>query len=208
MIYLSSDSIVPERLFTHPQHTVYDARQLRYMIATVCRLFEMGRLSSQPQPLDRVEVEPDGRTHRLLIIRPDELEPTIERPPLTVVGFFGQRLVGKELKALQSRDDLLVELMEGQTGLLSYTTLELTCGNFANCILFASEEAKDSWGKNAVHREIARELSPYFYNSIRLYNGVLSKGIGRPETLHLRTVKYFDYRSQPVWRAERRLVLD
>lgn len=205
MIYLAPDTVVPERLFTHPQHTIYDSRQLAYMVTTLCRLFEEGRIQSVSRPIDITQREPDGRSHRLLLIQPVLLDPDTSRPPFTVVGFFGQRLIGTTHSALQARDDLLVDMMEQQAGLLSYSTLELTCGNFANCVLFQSQEAKNLWGKNAAHREIAREMSPHYYESIRLYNGILDGGIRPPFSLSLEKVKYLDYRSRPAWRAERQL---
>lgn len=206
MIFLAPDTIVPDRLFTHPHHTPYDARQLKYMITSLCIQFERENLPLDAYPYEKVIFEADGRAHRLLMVCPDLLAPATGNSPLTVVGFFGQRQVGTGLAALQSRDDLLVTLMGQQPGLLSYSTLELTCGNFANCVLFSSAAAKDAWGENAVHREVARELSPHFYDSIRLYNGDLPSGIHRPGELTLTKVKYLDYRSEPTWRAERQLM--
>lgn len=205
MLTLTPNAVLPDRIFTHPQHTTYDRRVLAYTLVRLCRLFETGRIEPQTQPIDLIDLEPDGRSHRILVFQPQVLFPSVNHTPFSVVGFFGQRQVGTQTEALQSRDDLLVEMMQAQEGPLSYSTIELTCGNFANCILFVSEEAKIAWGANPLHRELARDLSPRFYYSVRLYNGTLSGGITRPETLELHVVKYFDYRSRPPWRAQRTL---
>ncbi|MDJ0756345.1 MAG: hypothetical protein QNJ45_22630 [Ardenticatenaceae bacterium] len=199
MKMLTPTCIVPDRIFTHPQHTIYDRRVLKYMLSQIC--LQLANKHIKPRTSIQKE-EADGRTHRMLLVRPETLK---EAKFISLVGFFGQRQVGTANEGLQSRDALLVELMVDQDGLLSYTTLELTCGNFANCVLFTSEEAKNRWGANPLHQEIAHDLSPRFYDSVRIYNGSIEGGITDPAGLSLARVKYFDYRSRPVWRAQREL---
>lgn len=200
MKILTPTCIVPERIFTHPQHTIYDRRVLKYMLSQIC----LQLASKHIKPMTSIQKrEADGRTHQMLLVRPEMLK---ESKSLSLVGFFGQRQVGTADEGLQSRDALLVDMMVDQDGLLSYTTLELTCGNFANCVIFTSEEAKNSWGTNPLHQEIAHELSPRFYDSVRIYNGTIQGGVTTSDGLNLSRVKYFDYRSRPFWRAQRELM--
>jgi hypothetical protein len=47
------------------------------------------------------------------------------------------------------------------------------------------------------------EISPPYYKSVRLNNGVLPEGLAAPDDLYLERVKYLDYDTNPPWRAMR-----
>ena len=201
---LSTKEVVSDRIFTHPDHIFYDQRLLAYMARRVCTLFETGQATPfHPRMSTFNLVEPDGRSHRIILARPKELACAKE---LTVVGFFGQRRVeGIEHLPMNSTDHLLVETMREHAGLFSYSTQELTCGNFVNLVLFQDEEAKNFWGRCPVHHKFASEISPQYYYSIRIYNGDLPQGLNQSDRLILNWAKYYDYRSEPVWQGARPL---
>ncbi len=206
---LHPDEILPDRPFTHPRHTHFDRRLLRYLIWRLCLLYTNGPLaphhSAGDRPTRRLEEEPDGRTLRQIVVRPDHLR---EGRHLTLVGFFGQRRLDVQEDPLNLSDKLLVERFHEHDGLLSYSTIELTCGNYANAVLFTSEEAKNFWGRHPDHARLAAELSPRIYHSVRIYNGQLTAGIAGPDSLRLNTVKYYDFGESPTWRGLRLLEED
>ena len=232
---LGPDQPVEGKVFTHPDYTALEVRMMRFMMLRVCQVLEslhglkqqghqqqghqqqghqqQGYQQSGLQQQDsqhsnvtelqiREMVEPDGRYHRVLVIRPSQFA---QRSYFTVVGFFGQRCFDANDKDSWSRDDLLFSEMQNHQGLLSYSTLELTNGDYCNCILFTDETAKNHWGRSSVHEKAVREFSPTFYHSIRLYNGVLEAPIIEAHKLKLTTVKYFDYSVQPTWMGMRTL---
>lgn len=191
--------------FTHPHYITVEVRMMRFMIQRVSQVAESLQDShSENTGLQiREMLEPDGRYHRVLAIQPTELA---QRQVFTVVGFFGQRNFDSQDRESWQRDALLFNDMQNHQGLLSYSTLELTNGDYCNTILFADETSKNHWGRSSVHEKAVREFSPIFYHSIRLYNGVLEAPITEAHKLKLTAVKYFDYSVQPAWIAQRPLV--
>jgi hypothetical protein len=205
MTELRPDERVEARRFTHPHYITVEARVMRFMIQRVCQIVESLQAShSENTGLQiREMLEPDGRYHRVLVIQPSELN---QRQTFTVVGFFGQRNFDSQDKESWQRDALLFSEMQNHQGLLSYSTLEMTNGDYCNTILFADETSKNHWGRSSVHEKAVREFSPTFYHSIRLYNGVLEASIMEAHKLKLTSVKYFDYSVIPVWIAQRTLI--
>ena len=201
---LSLNQVIPERVFTHPDHVFYDQRLLAYMARRICILFETGQATPHHPRMSTLSlVEPDGRSHRIILARPKSL---FTAKSLTVVGFFGQRRVeGIEHLPMDSTDHQLVQTMREHEGLFSYSTQELTCGNFVNLVMFRDEEAKNFWGTCPVHARFAREISPQYYYTVRIYNGLLADGLTHPDQLNLQWAKYYDYQNEGVWMAARRL---
>ncbi len=193
------------KVFTHPFYATLEARLMRFMFQRLIQVLESleSAQSYNPNTLQiREMVEPDGRYHRVLVIQPRLLK---ELTSFTVVGFFGQRSFNADDKDSWKRDDLLFSEMQNHQGLLSYSTLELTNGDYCNGILFSDETSKNHWGRSSVHEKAVREFSPTFYHSIRLYNGVLQAPLVEFHKLNLTSVKYFDYSVTPPWIAHRRL---
>jgi hypothetical protein len=140
--------------------------------------------------------------HRVVITQPGRL---LTQAPLTTVGFFGLKSANADVPLAQQLDRQLIPELSNHEGLLAYATICLPTGNFANLVLFASAEGKEQWGKSTKHAEAVRLLTPDYYTAVRLYNGELPDGIAAPDALHLALVKYYDYGSQPLWRAVRNL---
>ena len=100
---------------------------------------------------------------------------------------------------------MLFSEMRKHEGLLSYSSLELTNGDYGNCVIFANEAAKDNWGYSKVHAEAVDDLSPLYYKSVRLYNGIISGNVFDFYRLKLTIAKYFDYSESPAWFGSRQL---
>jgi hypothetical protein len=207
---LASAQVLPDRPFTHPRHGVEDGQVLRYLAAA---LYEtMGRPDSyrgRSVPVVHFYRERDGRYHRQVLVRPEALR---EPRPLAVVGFFGQRRPEADSRPIEAMDEAMLPELAEQEGLLAYCTLALAAGavrhhlvDFGNLVVFAGPEAKAQWRASERHRYAATCLAPAYYASVRIYNGVLPRGLVDPGSLELQVVKYFDYRETPPWRGLRTL---
>lgn len=195
--------ICPKRAFTHPAHTASDLRQIRYMLQRLSQVVHTLLTNQNPNRFDIQShelIEPDGRHHRIIPIRPEKMMNAIN---LTVVGFFGQKNIYSDGVAIASRDKMLFDEMHKHPGLYSYSSLEMTNGDYGNCVLFADEEAKNNWGYSQIHTEAVDVLSPQFYTSIRLYNGIIPGQVHDFYRLKLHLVKYFDYSVKPTWLGAR-----
>lgn len=203
---LDVSELVPNRLFTHPEHTQSELRTLRYMAQRLAHVLSSAYGRDNPN-LVHTEAyqlfESDGRHHRILPIRPGLL---LSQQPLEVVGFFGQRKLGAEGDELADRDRMLSDEMHTQPGLLSYSSLELTNGDYSNLVLFTDQQAIQQWRSSALHKDIVDRLSPDYYDSIRLYNGKIDGTVLDTFKLSVHRVKYYDYTDTAgIWSAVREL---
>jgi hypothetical protein len=202
---LSVEQRLLEKPFTHPAFIPLEKRLLRYMLWRLHGLLETCYWQKNPNvvaPVVQTMVESDGRHHRMVVIGSDCLRQT---KGLSVVGFFGQRRFDADDEAAAVRDGMLFDEMHKHEGLLSYSSLELTNGDYGNCVVFRDEASKNNWGHSEVHRHAVQVLSPNYYHSIRLYNGVLPDTIMGEHLLELTVVRYFDYGEMPAWQAVRLL---
>ena len=202
---LSLDETVAGKKFTHPAYIEIERRQLQYMLMRlhwIMDTFFWRKSQTTYAPLERNLVEADGRNHRILVIRPQLLA---QSTGLCVVGFFGQRMMDGDMDEADRRDGMLNSEMNAHDGLLSYSSLELTNGDYGNCVVFTDEAAKNKWGFSQIHKEVVEDLSPNYYESVRLYNGILPKTIMDEHLLQLTMVKYFCYEHNPPWFAIRPL---
>ena len=205
---LTPIEIIEERPFTHPRHTANDLLALRYMIDQLCLLLEQTeRYMLQSPPVTLYQAEGNGRQHRFVIAQPQQLQ--MPNRPLTVVGFFGQKrqqMKTSLIPLMEAMDKTLREEFPSHPDLYSYSTLELANGDCCNLVLFAHDEAISHWGYGPAHAKAAFEISPDYYDSIRLYNGRLPLGLMVSNLLHLSRIKYYDYNETPLWRGVREIV--
>jgi hypothetical protein len=124
---------------------------------------------------------------------------------LTVVGFFGQKRPNADIRPLIQADSKFEGEFLKHHGLLSLSTLRLTNGDFGNLVLFSDPAAKEHWSNSPLHRDLVALISPRYYRSVRLNNGVLPRGLESPHELRLVRTKYLDYRTSPPWRAVREI---
>jgi hypothetical protein len=209
IVLLTAEELLPDRPFTHPHHIAADGEVLRYLARTLhetVRQLEhsLGRL----RPVVQFYQEPDGRYHRQVLIRPEQLEGS----HLAIVGFFGWRRPQADRGPIERMDTAMLEELPQQEGLLAYCSLALGGGdashhavNFGNLVVFSGPEAKARWHASERHRYAAASLAPNYYASVRIYNGLLPHGLSRPESLQLHLVKYFDYATTPAWLGQRLL---
>jgi len=143
--------------------------------------------------------EDHGRFHRVVIL---EREPLLADAELAFVGFFGHRRVEADPTPLQEIDIELIQEFLDHPHVLSYCSLELADGNWANMVLLRSADGIERWRGSRKHAYVARELAPLYYTGIRIHNGVLPDGLASPH-LSLLCTKYYDFQGPELWRAIR-----
>jgi hypothetical protein len=199
--YLGPKDVVEDQPFAHPNHIIGDVNSLRYMVDQLCSYLEMPQFyADRPRPIIEHRPSPEKYIYRLVIPKPRSL---LDPRELLFVGFLGQRRHDADLSAAAEFDRILIDEIPLNSGLLSYSTMELICGNFSNLVVFANEEAKQHWGRSQAHAQAVGKLAPGLYQSIRLYNGLLPNGLSDSCSLRLTRIKYFSYQTDPWWRAVR-----
>lgn len=202
-VELTADKIIPGRPFTDPAHTQEDLATMRQMAQQLVDIYDDPVLFDfVPGQRSVCQSDPTGRHFRIYYIQPELL---FRLEGITVVGFFGQKRAGADIKPLIKADKQFEHEFHNHPGLLSLSTVRLPDGDFGNLVLFTDPEAKDHWNYSRLHHELVPKISPPYYKSIRLNNGVLPKGLAEPGSIHLTRVKYLDYNTNPPWRAVRSL---
>ncbi|MFN2107347.1 MAG: hypothetical protein ACK2U5_01570 [Candidatus Promineifilaceae bacterium] len=199
--HLSPDEIVPERPFSDPQHSFEDLRIMRHMARQLIDTYDDPKVCDfTPGGRPVCQSDKQGRHFRIYYIQPGLL---FERFNITVVGFFGQRRDHADIGPIIEADKQFEKEFHAHPGLLSLSTVRLPDGDFGNLVLFTSAEAKDKWNFSPLHHDLAARVSPPYYRSVRLNNGILPRGLGAPEELYLQRTRYIDYEIEPPWRAVR-----
>lgn len=200
-IELTADEHVPGRSFSDPAHSPEDLQTMQHMARQLVDTYD------DPVVCDFVPgkraicmSDPQGRHFRIYYVQPGLL---FQQQNITVVGFFGQKRAEASVRPLLAADKRFELTFHDHPGLLSLSTVRLPDGDFANLVLFTDPESKDRWNQSPLHRELVPKLSPAYYKSIRLNNGVLPAGLDHPEQLRLLRVKYLDYETDSPWRATR-----
>lgn len=200
---LNGSELVSERPFTHPDRNAEDLVHLQYLVEQLYHLLnQSGAIPAQPRPYVLYLQEAVGRRQRVALARPEAL---LTCPELMVVGFCGHKWPDADRAPLDAIDaELLAEFMQ-HPHLLSYSSLEVEGGNWRNLVLFSQAQGIGHWAISARHAEAVRDLAPYYYQNIRLHNGILPGGLMGRQKLLLTRTKYFDYQDQPFWGAVREL---
>jgi len=207
VVKLQSEEVVAGRPFTDVQHTQTDLAILRYLVAHLGLTLDSERLHHAP-PLELYFPTAERWWHRLMVMQPERV---VLMRPLVIVGFFGQRRSNNNEdheELAHTLDKALMGELAAYDDLLAYSTLALPTGNYSNLVVFAREEGIRHWGRSHLHAQAVRELTPNYYQSVRIYNGVLPDGLQHADGLQLTLVKYYDYQETPQWRAVRTLGRD
>lgn len=203
-IVLSIDDRIKGRPFTNLDHSKEDLATMRHMARQLMDTYnDPIACDFTPGKRPVCQSDPKGRHFRIYYIQPSLL---FSLKSLTVVGFFGQKRPDADVRPLLKADRRFEKEFSKHEGLLSLSTVRLPDGDFGNLVLFTNPEAKDKWNFSQPHYDTVKKISPPYYKSIRLNNGILPDGLGFPDALKLLRVKYLDYESNPPWRAIRNFV--
>jgi hypothetical protein len=190
---LLPSEILPNRPFTHPDQTHADLLALEQTRA---------RLREALQHTTHSSFVINDEHHRFIVLNREALLTT---QPITVVGFCGTQRIpldGALLDEMSAVDgDLARELVE-HPDMLTYSSLQIEDGNWRNLVLLRSHAGIGYWRESQRHVYAANQLSPQYYSCVRLHNGVLPEGLASPRML-ITSTKYYDFDTEPVWRAIR-----
>ena len=202
MITLLPAEHLPNRPFTHPHHTPREHEILRYMLEKLYIFLET--ILQYTQLFDIINhPEADGRNCRYVIPRPPLLALADN---LAVVGFFGQKRLEAGSDHFGNLGEFIMRAIPNLPDILGYSNMELENGDFSNLVLLRGDNVKSAWLEGADHAR-AVDLSPAYYNTVRIYNGTLPGGVAAPRSLSLTKVKYYDFSCDPHWRGERKLLV-
>jgi hypothetical protein len=143
-------------------------------------------------PLSYAFEEQRGRQHRMIIFAPYELLGSEE---LHFVGFVSYRCRMVEQHVIDEIfrvDRLMLAEIARIPGILSYSSLELRPHNWYNLVLFSAAGVKLHVKSMETHRYAAYELSPAYYEWVRLHSGTMPDGLAH-QKLRLNSTKYYRF---------------
>lgn len=158
----------------------------------VVTLHTLERPGEATLPLSYSFEERRGRQHRMILFAPHEL---LALEEMHFVGFVSrQRRMAEQhvVEALFRANEVMLAEIAQIPGLLSYSSLELHPGNWYNLVLFCDASVKAHVKGGKTHHHAAYELSPAYYEWIRLHNGTLPNGLARQE-LRLNSTRYYRF---------------
>jgi hypothetical protein len=189
--YLNLSEALEESSLPNSEENEQDIVLLRYMAQRIyVTLYLLDEPTDSSQPLLYYSEEGNKHTHRIAIYKPQEL---LLNSKLDFVGFIsrkqqpGDQQVIEEIRGVDKK--LIVELIN-TPGLMSYSSLELRDSRWCNLVLFSGAETKMHIRNSEIHTYAAYQLSPRYYDWIRLHNGILSTGLARNEMLLQKTTYY------------------
>lgn len=145
----------------------------------------------------------NGLVRRMIICNEARLR---AHPQACVVGFFGERKMDVNVGPLEEANTAIVAQFKDYPGIFSYSSIELPNHYWANLVLHDDPIDKEYWRRGELHAKAARELSPLHYETVRIHSARLTTPVLENPHFQLLKTKYWDYRQDPVWTAERELI--
>ncbi|HEX9854838.1 MAG TPA: hypothetical protein VGC47_05965 [Acidimicrobiia bacterium] len=200
---LGADQAVRNRPFTSPSLYGRDLTILGYILEDLRTLVgEARRGVVTVAAHSPVEWTVHGLRRRTIVC---ELEPLARGTTLCVVGFFGDRHPDRDLQPLEDANADIVLEFRNFPGILSYSSMELPDGNWANLVLHDVPESSERWRQGERHARASTELAPQYYRSVRIHTGTLPGGVVGTRPIELSRTKYWDFTSPRPWQAVREL---
>jgi hypothetical protein len=191
--YSNSSEALDERSLPKGEKDDLDLVLLRYMAQRIyVTLYLLDEPADPSQPLLYYTEEGYKHTHRIAIYRPQEL---LLNNKLDFVGFISRKRqpvdpqVIEEIRAVDKK--LIVEFIS-MPGLQSYSSLELRDGRWCNLVLFTGTGTKMHIRNSETHAYAAYQLSPRYYEWVRLHNGIMPGGLAGNEML-LQKTKFYQF---------------
>jgi hypothetical protein len=191
--YLHSNEVLEDDSPSDTGEYEQDIVLLRYMAQRIyITLYLLDEPTDASQPLLYFLEEGHKYTHRIAIYSPQAL---LLKNKLDFVGFISRKLqpgdsqVIEEIRAVDKK--LIIELMN-TPGLMSYSSLELRDGRWCNLVLFSGSETKTHLKESDTHKYAAYQLSPRYYDWVRLHHGIMPDGLARNELL-LQKTKFYQF---------------
>ncbi|MGH8928476.1 MAG: hypothetical protein ACRDWH_09010 [Acidimicrobiia bacterium] len=200
---LSSDQSVARRPFTSPGLYPRDLAILGYMLEDL-RALLVKMDAGKPSIVAYQPIEWLVHDLKRRVVIGDSMS-LHNRRQAHLVGFFGERHLDRDSAPLEEANLEIVLELRNYPGILSYSSMELVDGNWANLVLHNVAADRETWRASEAHARVARELSPQFYRTVRIHNGILPDGVMGSRSIVVERTKYWDYGSKTVWHAVREL---
>jgi hypothetical protein len=197
---LGTTDMVSRRPFTSPRLYPRDHAVLSYMLEDLRALLGPETEVEAYQPF---EWTVHDLKRRAIVCNPSSLRGG--RADVSIVGFFGERHMDMDSTPLEEANADIVLEFRDYPGVLSYSSMELVDGNWANLVLHDKPDTREYWRASRRHAEAAQDLSPFFYRTVRIHNGLLPEGLWSGRTIAIQSTKYWDFSRPRVWRATRDL---
>lgn len=203
-VVLGPGEEAPGRPFTAVDLTERDLSILLDLLADIRGVLrEVDAGTRTIEPYQKLAWKVDGLTHRLIICD----EPRLRyREKTCVVGFFGERRMGLDPGPLDEANAAIVAEFTQYPGILSYSSVELPGGHWANLVLHDDPVDREYWRQSKLHQKAASLLSPIHYKNVRIHNAELTDGLTDAPNIVLERTKYYDFEGEVEWRAQRELV--
>ncbi len=203
MVSLGPDEVVVGRPFAAVEMTQRDLGILNKILSDVRAIaVDVEEGARDLEPYQKLAWRARGYTHRLLICDLDRL---LAHPGLCVVGFFGDKRPDTDAWQLEAANSEIVAEFADYPGILSYASLELPDGHWANLVLHDDPVDTQFWRQSKMHAKAVEMLSPRHYYNVRIHNGRMTSAIFDRPRIVVHKTKYFDYSGATEWRAERAL---
>lgn len=197
---LGPSEAAPQHSFAHPDHIAADVAVLEFLLADATSIARTA--TGGPTTVHIPTSESWHRRTQLPV--PSRL---LEAEKVTVVGFFGRlrdSIDPDVALAVQEVSEELAASVFSVSGLLVYSSHQLADErNYANLVVVDSDAVVECWRSRQLHITAASDLAPAYYEHVRIYNGTAAPEPRVRSRIDLTAVKYWDYRSDPTWRAMR-----
>ncbi len=194
---------VKGRPFTSPGRYERDQQLLAYMLEDLrATLGEMAEGAITVTPFETIEWTVSGLRRKMIVCDPMRI---MKRSKACIVGFFGERNHDRDWTPLEEANADIVLEFRDYPGILSYTSIELADGNWANLVIHDLPDDRERWRSSQRHAQVASAMSPLYYRNVRIHNGHIPGGVMGGRSIVIERTKYWDYRSKSVWQAVREL---
>jgi len=143
-----------------------------------------------------------GLERRTVVCHPAEL---LEQKTVCIVGFFGDRRTDADQNPIDASEFDLIAEFTRFPGILSYSSVELVDGYWANLVVHRENDDREDWRASEVHKKAVDDVAPRAYHSVRIHNGCVLEGATSSNTVIVESTKYWDYDTTPTWHATRML---
>jgi hypothetical protein len=191
--YFNSNKVLDENSPPGDEEYGQDIVILRYMAQKIYITLNLLDEPADPSlPLLYYLEEGHKYTHRIAIYSPQAL---LLNNKLDFVGFISRKLQPEDsqvIEEIRTVDKKLIVELINTPGLMSYSSLELRDGRWCNLVLFSGPETKLHLKQSETHIYAAYQLSPRYYDWVRLHNGIMPGGLARNELL-LQKTKFYQF---------------
>jgi hypothetical protein len=202
-ITLGPSEAAPGRPFTSPDSYPEDIDCLRMLIADVSGVLEESAAGEREiTPMELMVWREGDLVHRLIVCDEERL---LEHDAPCAVGFFSERHADVDIEPLEQANREVMNEFPRYPGVLSYGSIRLHAGQWANLVLHEEPETAEEWRNSQVHAAAVERLSPIHYKNVRIHNARLTAGISADPHVAIARTKYFDYENGSDWCAVRDL---